>query len=60
MEMEDCLHIIKVGQHSTMEIAWSNLKGYASTWWRTVRLKEGKTHGDALPSSLMDSNVSPR
>jgi hypothetical protein len=28
-----------------VELAQSYLKGYASTWWRTVRQEEGKTHG---------------
>jgi hypothetical protein len=28
-----------------MELVWSYLKGYASTWWRTVRQEEGKSHG---------------
>jgi hypothetical protein len=28
-----------------MELAHSYLKGYASTWWRTVRQEEGKNHG---------------
>jgi hypothetical protein len=44
-EMEDYLHATKVGQHSAVELAQSYLKGYASTWWRTVRHEEGKTHG---------------
>jgi hypothetical protein len=44
-EMEDYIHAAKVGQHSTVELAQSYLKGYASTWWRTVRQEEGKTHG---------------
>jgi hypothetical protein len=43
--MEDYLHATKVGQHSAMELAQSYLKGYAPTWWRTVRQEEGKTHG---------------
>jgi hypothetical protein len=43
--MEDYLHAAKVGRHSTMELAQSYLKGYASTWWRMVRQEEGKTHG---------------
>jgi hypothetical protein len=29
---EDYFHATKVGQHSTMELAQSYLKGYASTW----------------------------
>jgi hypothetical protein len=36
-EMEDYLHAAKVGQHSAVELAQSYLKGYAFTWWRTVR-----------------------
>jgi hypothetical protein len=44
-KMEDYLHAAKVGQHSAVELAQSYLKGYASTWWRTVRQEEGKTHG---------------
>ncbi len=28
-----------------MELAQFYLKGYASTWWRTLRQEEGKTHG---------------
>jgi hypothetical protein len=44
-EMEDYLHVTKVGRHSAMELAQSYLKGYAATWWRTVRQKEGKSHG---------------
>jgi hypothetical protein len=44
-EMEDYFHAAKVGQHSALELAQSYLKGYASTWWRTVRQVEGKNHG---------------
>jgi hypothetical protein len=36
VEMKDYLHAAKVGQHSVVELAQSYLKGYASTWWRTV------------------------
>jgi hypothetical protein len=43
--MEDYIHAAKVGQHSVVELAQSYLKGYASTWWRTVRQEEGKNHG---------------
>ncbi len=43
--MEDYLHAAKIGWHLTMELAQSYLKGYASTWWRTVKQKEEKTHG---------------
>jgi len=28
-----------------MELAQSYLKGYAATWWRTMRQEEGKNHG---------------
>jgi hypothetical protein len=28
-----------------MELAQSYLKGYASTWWRIMKQKEGKTQG---------------
>jgi hypothetical protein len=28
-----------------MELAQSYLKGYAATWWRTLRQEEGKNHG---------------
>jgi len=44
-EMEDYLHAAKVGQHLAVELAQSYLKGYAATWWRTVRQEEGKNHG---------------
>jgi hypothetical protein len=44
-KMEDYFHATKVGRHSAMELAQSYLKGYASTWWRTMRQEEGKTHG---------------
>jgi hypothetical protein len=43
--MEDYIHAAKVGRHSIMELAQSYLKGYAATWWRTVRQEEGKNHG---------------
>ncbi len=45
VEMDDYLHATKVGQHSTVELTQSYLKGYAATWWKTVRQKEGKNHG---------------
>jgi len=45
VEMEDYLHAAKVGRHLAIELAQFYLKGYASTWWRTVRQEEGKTHG---------------
>ncbi len=43
-EMEDYIHATKVGWHSAVELAQSYLKGYASTWWRMVKQKEGKNH----------------
>jgi hypothetical protein len=46
-EMEDYIHVGKVGRHSAVELAQSYLKGYAATWWRTVRQEEGKNHGYA-------------
>ncbi len=45
MEMEDYFHAAKVGQRSAVEFTQSYLKGYTSTWWRTVRQEERKTHG---------------
>jgi len=47
VEMEDYIHAAKVGRHSTMELTQSYLKGYAATWWRTMRQEEGKNHGYA-------------
>jgi hypothetical protein len=44
-KMEDYLHAAKVGQHSAMELTQSYLKGYAATWWRTVKQEEGNNHG---------------
>ncbi len=44
-EMDDYLHVAKVGRNSAMELTQSYLKGYAAIWWRTVRQKEGKNHG---------------
>jgi hypothetical protein len=44
-KMEDYLHAAKVGRHSAVELAQSYLKGYATTWWRTLRQEEGKNHG---------------
>ncbi len=44
-EMEDYLHAAKVGQRSTVELAQSYLKGYATTWWRKVKQEERKNHG---------------
>ncbi len=37
VEMDDYLHATKVQRHSAVELAQSYLKGYAVTWWRTVR-----------------------
>jgi hypothetical protein len=45
VEMEDYIHAAKVGRHSAVELAQSYLKGYAATWWRTMRQEEGKNHG---------------
>ncbi len=45
VEMEDYLHVAKVGQHLAVELAQSYLKGYVATWWRTMKQKEGKNHG---------------
>ncbi len=42
-EMDDYLHAAKVGRHSVVELAQSYLKGYAATWWRTVRQRRGRT-----------------
>jgi hypothetical protein len=28
-----------------VELVQSYLKGYVSTWWRTMKQEEGKTHG---------------
>ncbi len=44
-EMEDYLHAAKVGQHLTVELAQSYLKGYVATCWKTVRQEEVKNHG---------------
>jgi len=44
-EMEDYIHATKVERHSAVELAQSYLKGYVSTWWRTVKQEERKTHG---------------
>jgi hypothetical protein len=44
-EMDDYIHATKVGQNSAVELAQSYLKGYAATWWQTVRQEEGKNHG---------------
>jgi len=34
---EDYLHAAKVRRHLAVELAQSYLKGYAATWWKTVR-----------------------
>jgi hypothetical protein len=44
-KMEDYIHATKVRQHLAVELAQSYLKGYASTWWKTVKQEEGKNHG---------------
>ncbi len=44
-EMENYVHTAKVGRHSVVELAQSYLKGYAATWWRTLRQEEGKNYG---------------
>ncbi len=44
-EMEDYLHVAKVGWHLAVELAQSYLKGYVATWWRTLKQEEGKDHG---------------
>ncbi|CAK9200249.1 unnamed protein product, partial [Sphagnum troendelagicum] len=49
--MDDYLHAAKVGRHSAVELAQSYLKGYAATWWRTVRQEEGKSHGYTVATS---------
>jgi len=36
-EMDDYLHAAKVGRHSAVKLAQSYLKGYAATWWRTMK-----------------------
>jgi hypothetical protein len=43
--MEDYFHATKVRWESIVELIQSYLKGYASTWWRTMRQREGKTPG---------------
>jgi hypothetical protein len=45
VEMDDYIHATKVGRNSAVELAQSYLKGYAATWWQTVRHEEGKNHG---------------
>jgi hypothetical protein len=53
-EMEDYLHAAKVGQHSAVELTQSYLKGYASTWWKTVRQEKGEE-----PKQFQDSGFKP-
>jgi len=45
VEMEDYIHATKVERHSAMELAQSYFKSYVSTWWRTLKQEEKKTHG---------------
>ncbi len=61
-KMEDYIHVAKVGRHSTVELAQSYLKGYAATCWRTVRQKEGKSHGYTLEffKERLESEFVPR
>jgi len=54
-EMEDYLHAAKVGHHSAVELAQSYLKGYASTWWRTVRQEKGEE-----PKQFQGSGFKPK
>jgi hypothetical protein len=54
-KMEDYLHAAKVGRHSTVELAQSYLKGYASTWWRTVRQEKGEE-----PKQFQGSGFKPK
>jgi hypothetical protein len=54
-KMEDYLHAAKVGWHSAVELAQSYLKGYASTWWRTVRQEKGEE-----PKQLQGSGFKPK
>jgi hypothetical protein len=35
----------RVGRHLAMELSQSYLKGYVTTWWRTMRQEEGKNQG---------------
>jgi hypothetical protein len=44
-KMDDYIHAAKVGRNFAVELAQSYLKGYAATWWRTVKQDEGKNHG---------------
>jgi hypothetical protein len=45
VEMEDYIHGAKVRRHLAVELTQSFLKGYAATWWRTMKQEEGKTMG---------------
>jgi hypothetical protein len=45
VEMEDYLHVAKVGRHLAVELTQSYLKGYAATWWKTLKQEERKNHG---------------
>jgi hypothetical protein len=40
-KMEEFFHVAKVGRHLAVELVKSYLNGSVSTWWRTVRQKEG-------------------
>ncbi len=61
-EMDDYLHAAKVGRHCAVELAQSYLKGYAATWWRTVKQEEGKNHGYTWESfkERLESKFVPR
>jgi hypothetical protein len=61
-EMDDYIHAAKVGRHSAVELAQSYLKGYAATWWRTMRQEEGKNHGYTWEffKERMESEFIPR
>jgi len=53
--MKDYLHVAKVGQHLVVKLAQSYLKGYASTWWKTMKQEDGKpmvTHGNFSKNTL--------
>jgi hypothetical protein len=45
VEMEDYLHVAKVGRHLAVELTQSYLKGYAATGWKTLKQEERKNHG---------------
>jgi hypothetical protein len=61
-KMDDYIHAAKVGQHSAAELTQSYLKGYAATWWRTLRQEEGKNHGYTweLFKERLESEFVPR